>query len=333
MSTPLTDQLRAYFDDVDRQQGAVDIDALVRRVEERVFTIELSDDVVPSNGPTGGRRWPILIAAAAAVVLVGALVILGRDDPTPADQPSPTVTVTPTVPPQALPNDFGPLLPGTYYVDEVSGTPTPRIFATLGTGWWDTCEQCGGWSLGKRAAADTEFDEMTLDELQQHEIGGMGFSQPAAVFLDACHTNDHSYHPGPVTTLDGLVAALSEQKGWADVTAPSDISIDGYTGKAFQRTAPADMSDCDTMPSYSPRVKRGSAPYPIFVSWLSEPDLELDRFSGSGPYEPGEIETLWIIDIDATVVVISTRALPEPSAGAPADFAADVLDSIRIERP
>ena len=56
-------------------------------------------------------------------------------------------------------------------------------------------------------------------------------------------------------------------------------------------------------------------------------------FSGSGPYEPGEIETLRVIDIDGTLVVISTRALPEPSAGATADFAADVLDSIRIERP
>ena len=62
MSTPLTDQLRAYFDDVDRQQGAVDIDALRRSVEERVITIELSPDkAVPPNGPTSGRRWPILI--------------------------------------------------------------------------------------------------------------------------------------------------------------------------------------------------------------------------------------------------------------------------------
>ena len=27
--------------------------------------------------------------------------------------------------------------PGTYYVDEVDGTPTPRIFATLDAGWRD----------------------------------------------------------------------------------------------------------------------------------------------------------------------------------------------------
>jgi hypothetical protein len=30
------------------------------------------------------------------------------------------------------------------------------------------------------------------------------------------------------------------------VTAASDISVDGYVGKAFQRTAPTDMSDCST---------------------------------------------------------------------------------------
>ncbi len=42
-----------------------------------------------------------------------------------------------------------------------------------------------------------------------------------------------------MATLDGLVAALTEQQGWAEVTAPSDISIDGYAGNAFQRTAPA----------------------------------------------------------------------------------------------
>ncbi len=65
------------------------------------------------------------------------------------------------------------------------------------------------------------------------------------MYSDACHW-EAGNHPGPVDTVDGLVAALIEQQGWADVTAPSDISIDGYVGKAFQRTAPADMSDCST---------------------------------------------------------------------------------------
>ncbi len=94
--------------------------------------------------PSNGRRWTILLASAAAVVVAIAVVATRNDDATPADQPSPTVTVPPTVPPQPLPNKSGPLAPGTYYVDEVDGTPTPRIFATIGAGWWDTCDRARG---------------------------------------------------------------------------------------------------------------------------------------------------------------------------------------------
>ena len=89
MNTPLTDQLRAYFDEVDRQQGAVDLDALRGSVEERLIMIELSpDSALSPNRPTSGRRWPILIATAAAVLVVGALVVFNGDDATPADQPT-----------------------------------------------------------------------------------------------------------------------------------------------------------------------------------------------------------------------------------------------------
>jgi hypothetical protein len=296
----------------------------------RTVPLTLIDHQPMPTEPASRRRWPILIAAAAAIVVAITLVVIRDDDATPADQPSPTVSVPPTTPARALPRNQRWLEPGTYYVNEVSGTFTPRIFATFGAGWW-TGSQFSGWFLSKwNVPMDLdEFREMPMDEMNQSMIGGMRFSQPAAVFLDACHSNDPSYHRGPVTTLDGLVAALSEQRGWVDVTAPTDIFIDGYAGKAFQRTAPADMSDCDIFP-WSPRVRGVQYEHPVFVSWVVS---EADRFSGSGPYEPGQIETVWVIDIDGTIVVITTTPLPEPSAGAPADFAADVLDSIRIERP
>ena len=41
---------------------------------------------------------------------------------------------------------------------------------------------------------------------------------------------------------------------------------------------------------------------------------------------------MWVLDIDGTVVVINAGVWPEPSAAARADFVADVLDSIRIDR-
>ena len=160
--------------------------------------------------------------------------------------------------------------------------------------------------------------EAAVDEYLQHDIGYMTFSNPVAVYSDACHWQD-GYHPGPVDTVDGLVAALTEQQGWAEVTAPSDISVDGYVGKAFQRTAPADMSDCATRIHAHTSMSHGTRVDPDFRSWDTADGM---RDAGCY-YEPGEIETLWVLDIDGTVVVITTGAWPEPSAGADADFADD----------
>ena len=91
-----------------------------------------------------------------------------------------------------------------------------------------------GWHIAKGGIPD------------EGGIGLMTISNPVAVFSDACHPTD-GFYPGSVATVDGFVTALREQQGgWVDVTAPSDISVDGYVGKAFQRTAPAVMSDCTT---------------------------------------------------------------------------------------
>ena len=101
-------------------------------------TIDLEPTSATSVPKRNRRRFAAaILAAAAAVVAIVVVVETRDDDATPADQPSPTVTVPPTArdaPPRPLPMS-GDLAPGTYFVDEVAGTPTPRIFATLGAGW------------------------------------------------------------------------------------------------------------------------------------------------------------------------------------------------------
>ena len=144
------------------------------------------------------------------------------------------------------------------------------------------------------------------------------------MYLDACHWSD-GFHPGPVTTLDGLVAALSEQRGWADVTAPSDISVDGYPGKTFQRTAPAVLSDC---PNMSPGHMR--LPEADGDATREAGRTKTLRISAGAYYEPGQFETLLVLDIDGTVVVINANLWAGSSAADRAEFA-DVLDSIRID--
>jgi hypothetical protein len=259
----------------------------------------VAHEPTPSQ-PSSGRRWLILIATAAAVVAAFALVATREDQATPADQPTPTVTVTQ----RAMPNTSrDQLAPGTYFVDEVEGTPTPRIFFTIGAGWFDPYED-EGWAI-----------------LNQN-VGVVAFSRPARVFSEFCRPDD-GFHPGPVDTVDGLVAALSEQGGWADVSAVSEISLDGYSGKAFRRTAPTEFADCETGLGGT-RLSAGPVSHPVFGSW--------EGGAGGGPYEPGETETLWVLDIDGTVVLIDAGVWPGPSSAARADAVAAVLNSIRIDR-
>ena len=263
---------------------------IYRSTEEEPSMIELetsSRTDKPRQRPK--RALLAALVAAAAFVAIVFVAIRKDDDPEgPADQPSTTVTVPPTTPPQAL---FGAadvqLEPGTYSVDEVDGVPTMPILVTVGDGWKTLDPR---WAIGKGSGQ------------------GMTFSRPVRVMLDACHPGD-GYYAGRVTTVEGLVAALSEQGGWIDVTTPSDISIDGHAGKAFQRTVPADLSDCSF----------GS--FGEFTSW--------DGPFHSPYYHAGETAIIWVLDLDGTVIVVEARL----DAGLPAEATAELttmLDSIRI---
>ena len=64
----------------------------------------------------------------------------------------------------------------------------------------------------------------------------------------------------------------------------------------------------------------------------SEAGAKTKRVSPGGYYEPGQIETLMVLDIDGTVIVINANLWAGASAADHAEFA-DVLDSIRIDRP
>jgi hypothetical protein len=318
----IDDQLRDLARRADHHQSAITADEIVQRASGHTtgsfatrsrfndqrhvlnqmpvpFTEEDATmiDLETPNQTDEHRKRPkrVLIAGllAAAAVVVIALVAIREDDAvSPADQPS--TTVTPTLPPQALFGASGEqLAPGTYYVDVFDGAPTPRVLVNLGSGW----QSDGGWSIGKG-----EGQLVT-------------FSRPDRVFLDACHPGN-GYHAGPLTTLDGLVTALSEQGGWVDVTTPSDISIDGYAGKAFQRKTPADFSACTT-----------GGFYPDFPSWENGSGVSL----GWSFYGPGDSESVLVLDLDGTIVIVETRANAGQPAEAHAELAA-LLDSIRIER-
>ncbi len=134
----------------------------------------------------------------------------------------------------------------------------------------------GGWTSGRRV----EPHEARRHPDARSDVGRNTATRRSASWPSAAPapcsqtpaTGSDGNHPGPVTTLDGLVAALSEQQGWAEVTAPSDISVDGYVGKAFQRTAPTDMSDCGTRSTGTRECRDGHGDDSDFRSWENASD-------------------------------------------------------------
>jgi hypothetical protein len=262
---------------------------------EDATMIDLAAPIATDERREGPKRVVVAALLVAAAVIAIALVAIRNDDPvSPADQPSPTVTVPPTVALRALFDTVDErYVPGTYFVDEVGGSPTPRIFVTVGEGWRNSRDQ---------------------GAIRNDDIGVITFSRPARVFSDACHNSD-GFHPGLATTVDGLVAALSEQGGWVNVTTPTDITINGYRGKTFQRTAPASFTGCTTggdtgFRSFDDGGRPGGWPY----------------------YERGEIETVRVLDVNGTIIMITSRLkLGYQDAAAVAGLAT-VFDSIRIEQ-
>jgi len=91
----------------------------------------------------------------------------------------------------------------------------------------------------------------------------------------------------PATTVDELVAALQAQAS-RDASEPVDVTVDGHAGKSITLPVPEDavFSECD----------RGT-----FGSWgVPSSDLSPFRYR----QDPGQIDEVWIVDVDGTLAVI-----------------------------
>ena len=93
----------------------------------------------------------------------------------------------------------------------------------------------------------------------------------------------------PATTVDELVAALTAQAS-RDATEPVDVTVDGYAGKSITLHVPEDavFAECNSA---------------TFGSWgVPGSDVAPYRYH----QDPGQIDKLWIVDVDGEVVVIDT---------------------------
>jgi hypothetical protein len=121
----------------------------------------------------------------------------------------------------------------------------------------------------------------------------------------------------PATTVDEAMAALGAQAS-RDASAPVDITLDGYAGKAITLHVPddANFAECDQglFSMFSERV-------------ATDPD-SVERYAQG----PGQIDEVWILDVDGQMVLIDWtyyEATPQDVV----DELRAIVESVTFEAP
>jgi len=129
------------------------------------------------------------------------------------------------------------------------------------------------------------------------------------VYANGCHWLGPKIHPGP--TVDDLAAVLAARP-LRKATTPVAVSLGGHHGKYLEWSVPVDISfsDCD-----------GAS----FRSWTAE--------NGGDRYQqgPGQVDRLWILDIEGRRLVIDVTYMPAASDLDKAELE-KVVDSIAFKR-
>lgn len=114
--------------------------------------------------------------------------------------------------------------------------------------------------------------------------------------------------PGP--DVDGLASALAKQP-LRDATAPIDTALGGARGKYLELSVPTDIDfdDCDEG---------------VFESWTAN-GWASDRYQQS----PGQVDRIWVLDVDGQRLVVDASYLPEATAQDRAELES-VANSIRF---
>jgi hypothetical protein len=99
----------------------------------------------------------------------------------------------------------------------------------------------------------------------------------------------------PSTTVDEVVAALATQAS-RDASAPVDITLDGYAGKAITLHVPDDANFAECDQGFFAMFQEGVGSGPDAISRYAQ--------------GPGQIDEVWILDVHGLMVVIDWAHFP-----------------------
>jgi hypothetical protein len=216
---------------------------------------------------------------AAAVVVVAVLGVQLLGAPSPGAGVAPTASPSATPSPTAVPSVASP----SASADLSLAVGSSFVFIDEGGVRGTVTVPAPGWT--------GEGGIMMKDESGADPPDGAGlitFLGDLYVYGDPCEWST-TRPDSPATTVDELVVALSAQVS-RDASAPVDVTVGGYAGQSITLHVPDDavFSECD----------EGT-----FGSWgMAGSDQSPFRFHQG----PGQIDELWILDVDGVLTVIDT---------------------------
>lgn len=274
--------------------------SILTRITNQNPDTETEIIVLTEDTPRSARRWPPLASAAAAVLVVGAIVIafaVNNTNSDDAQSPSPSAqSPSAQSPASAAVATVAPTTSAAPSAETVSFTMTDAnmndvtVTAAVPTNWWirkDGLSIYSGFGVG---SAEVFFDFVSN------------------IYTDGCQWEFVDPPIGP--TVDDLVAAWAEVPDLA-ATAPVDVTVDGYAGKQIELTIP----DYTAGECRSTLFGIFSVPHSIPPGrWATAPDQHL---------------TMHVLDVDGTRLVIAESAFPStlPQNGAALDA---IVASIQI---
>jgi hypothetical protein len=229
--------------------------------------------------------------------------------PTFVSSPSSSTTDAARPSPTTLGPVDGPLDAGTYRLDldqlPGGGTDFPALLVTVPGGW----HTLAGWVLNRpRSGKDIPPVAVQFWDVDQ-------------VYGHPCQWEGTLFQPGP--KVDDLADALVDIQE-RNATQPIDVTLDGHAGKYLEWSVPADIV-MDKQGDF-PACDLTDDGHRDFKSWTGK------GWAGNRYHQgPGQVDRLWILDIDGARLVIDAFSMPYATAEE-RDELLDVVESIRFER-
>ncbi|MDQ3688603.1 MAG: hypothetical protein M3406_00930 [Chloroflexota bacterium] len=268
-------------------------------------------DSTPQRRATWWPAWrlttmntPLKFGLAAVVVAVAAMVGInylaepsvggpGLAEPTPTATPNPTPTPTPTPEPSRAPVG----LPEGPFV--VTGTDDPvQVTVNIASSGWNPLPQFDA----------VDKDDDGLDAPEHVGAALLAWAWPAGtginVYADPCQWRT-TVPETPATTPDEIVADFAAQAS-TDATTPEDVTVGGYDGKVITLRVPMSYD----LPNASRDEKFADCDDATFAYYGVEGETGNARNAQGG----GQIDELWILDVDGSIVILDAGYSPATPA-------------------